>query len=73
MDAETNKKCELPSDMWAVVKFYCSRGKTPTKMFEKMKSIYADYCRSRMQVFVLYKEYLERRETTQLRNSLYSA
>ncbi len=29
------KTCELHCDMWPEVKFYCVRGKTPTKMFQK--------------------------------------
>ncbi len=35
MDAKTNEKSELCCNMWAVVKFYCLTGKTPTKMFKK--------------------------------------
>ncbi len=39
MDDETNEKLKLCCDTWAVVKFYCLKGKTPTKMFQKMKSL----------------------------------
>ncbi len=55
--------------MWAVVKFSCLRGKTTTKMFEKMKSIYSDDCLSWTQVFALHEEFLKGRETVQLRNA----
>ncbi len=71
MDAETNEKCELHSDMWALVKFYCLRGNTPTKTFEKMKSFYGDDCLSRTHVFVLHKNFSEGRETVVLRNSMF--
>ncbi len=35
MDAGTNKEYELHCNMRAVVKFYCLRGKIPTKTFKK--------------------------------------
>ncbi len=44
MDAETNKKRELRRDMLSVVKFYCLRGKTPTKISKKMKFVYGNDC-----------------------------
>ncbi len=69
MDAETNEKYELRCDMWTVVKFYCLRGKTSTKKFEKMKSVYDDDCLSWMQVFALHKEFSEGRETVELHSS----
>ncbi len=69
MDVEINEKRELCRDMRAVVKFDCLGGKAPTKAFEKMKSVYSDVCLSRMQVFALHKEFLENRETADLRNT----
>ncbi len=69
MNAETNEKCKLCCDMQAVGKFYCLRGKTSTKVIKKMKPVYGNNCLSRTQVFALHKEFLEERETAELRNS----
>ncbi len=69
MDAKANKERELCRDMQAVMKFYCLRGKSSSKSFVKMKCIYSDDCLSRTQVFVLHKEFLEGRETVELRSS----
>ncbi len=57
MDTGTNKKHEMCHNMWALVKFYCSRGKTSTKMFKKMKSVYSDDSLNRTPVFALHEEF----------------
>ncbi len=72
MDAETNEKCELRRNIWAVVTFHCIRGKTLTNTFEKMKSFYSDDFLSQMQVFILHKEFSEGRETADLYSSIHS-
>ncbi len=66
---QTYKKCQLLRDMWVVVKFYRWRGKTPTKMFAKIKSVFGNNCLSRTQVLALHKEFLRGRETAELCNS----
>ncbi len=63
MDAETNEKCELCWNMRAVVKFYCLKGKTQTKTFEKMKFVYGDDRFGWALVFVLHKKFFKVRET----------
>ncbi len=42
MNAERSEKLEFHRDMQAVVKLYCLRGKTSTKTYEKMISVYVD-------------------------------
>ncbi len=69
MDAVTNEKCELHRDIEAVVTFYCLRGNTPTKLFEKMKSVHGKDCLSCTQGFALHNEFLVGRETTELCDS----
>ncbi len=58
--------------MHAVVKFYCLRGKTPTKMFEKLKSVYGNDYLSQTQMCTLHKEFSEGRETAELCTSQHS-
>ncbi len=69
MPKQIKNKYELRCDMQSVAKYYCLRRKTPTKMFEKMKSIYSDDCLSGTQVFALHKEFSEGRETAGLHDS----
>ncbi len=46
-----------------VVHYYYKRGKSATKCLEKLRKVYGDQTLCRRQVFKLYKEFVDGRET----------